>query len=669
MTAKDGQHTASTSKLLSSQADFLLDVARIFKVLVAERLCDELLRDNAYLIAMEACKNAGGKSKVSLECLKVEFRTECGPHLEIRDTEESGGSALKSSTRLFSWVSGKLRRSPAINIHNSKSQSRTEVKSSPSSLQSHTESSVSFASHLEISQSPTVPFLTDRTNKAISNSSVDSASVSSTGTGQGAASMNLVLSSVDIQPNPVPIPPVQGEEERNGSIHPGPQTEDSSRNIDSSVSTGQSSAEQPSCSELKQLQSTADPVSNQLVTSKTGLQEESQEMSALVEKGSSEEEKTSPPSVSPKTSVEESHPETKPSEPPRNPTPAPTTEQEGEMENKFFSFVILHAQEDTDHAIRVQKTLEQLGAGEGATFSVDFEIPGKSPLTCIQDAVNNSAFTLILLTTNFNSHWAQYKTNSVLMDSIERRHKYNTVIPFLPRRHGLPRESIPYALKCLIPMEEKSFLPKKVKTTFNQKTIEKQRALWSQEQKIKQQKEKEEQLKDQNKNDELLLSAICNVQQQQCMALQYMQMLQGIIPPQQLPGDPNLQAQYPPHLNQMPPGYPHCPLPFQPAFNAAGLPFPGGMMANLTAQFSQQQFYPFPLNRQQQAQDQNVGSNPGAPQPCPHPNIIQIHHASNIQIGNQARMSVSAASERDTDEEDEDEEAVQESTDQRELPG
>ncbi|MBN3279925.1 TCAM1 protein, partial [Polyodon spathula] len=393
MTAKDGQHTASRSKLLSSQADFLLDVARIFKVLVAERLCDESLRDNVYLIMMEAWKNAGGKSKVSLEHLKVESRTECGSHLEIRDTEENGGSVLKSSTGFFSWVSDMLRRSPAINIHNSKSQSRTEVKSSPSSLRSLTESSVSLASYLEISQSPT-------------------------------------------------------------------------------------------------------------------------------------------------TSVEESHPETKPSEPPRNPTPASTTEQEGEMENKFFSFVILHAWEDTNHAFRVQETLEQLGSGEGATFSVDFKIPGKSPLTCIQDAVNNSAFTLILLTTNFNSHWAQYKTNSVLMDSIERHHKYNTIIPFLPRSHGLPRESIPYALKCLIAMEEnKSFFPKKVKKTFNQKLIENQKALWSQEQKIKQQKEKEEQLKDQNKNDELLQSAICNVQQQQCMALQYMQML---------PGDPNLQAQYPP---------------------------------------------------------------------------------------------------------------------------
>ncbi|KAK1152556.1 TIR domain-containing adapter molecule 1 [Acipenser oxyrinchus oxyrinchus] len=663
MTAKDGQHTASTSKLLSGQADFLVDVARIFKVLVAERLCDESLRDNAYLIAMEACKNAGGKSKVSLEHLKVESRTECGPHLELTDAEESGGAAMKSSAGLFSWVSGMLRRSPAVNIHNSKSQSRTEVKSSPSSLQSLTEFSVSFASHLEISQSPTVPFLTDGTNKALSNSSVDSASVSSTGTGQGAASTNLVLSSVDIQPNPVPMLPVQGEEERNRSIHPGAQTKDSSRNIDSSVSTGQSSAEQPSCSEVKQVQCTADPVSDQLVTSKTGLQEESQELSALPEKVSSEEEKTSPPSIPPKTSVEESHPETKPSEPPRNPTPAPTTEQEGETENKFFSFVILHAREDTDNAIRVQDTLEQLGAGEGATFSTDFEIPGKSPLTCIQDAVNNSAFTIILLTTNFNSHWAQYKTNSVLMDSIQRRHKYNTVIPFLPRRHCLPRESIPFALRCLIAMEEnKSLFPKKVKKTFNQKMIENQRALWSQEQKIKQQKEKEEQLKDQNKNCELLQSAIVNVQlqqYQQYMALQYTQMLQGITPPQQLPGGPN--PQYPPHLNQMPPGHPHCPLPGQPAFNPAGLPFPGVMIPNFAAQFPLQQSFPFPTNLQQQAQDQNVGSNPGAPQPCPPPNIIQIHHASNIQIGNQAQMSVSAASEEDEDEEDEDE-AVPEST-------
>uniref|UniRef100_A0A8C6TTI6 TIR domain-containing protein n=1 Tax=Neogobius melanostomus TaxID=47308 RepID=A0A8C6TTI6_9GOBI len=212
----------------------------------------------------------------------------------------------------------------------------------------------------------------------------------------------------------------------------------------------------------------------------------------LATPGSSITRSQSDPSIKPSFNLHGQRLEFKfpnqPTEPTSKPSPeesfeaAPQEEPEQE-EVKFYSFVILHAQQD------------DIIKGDGATFSNEFEVPGKYTISCIEDAINNSAFTFLLLTTNFNS-FLEMKTNSALINSIQNPAKRDTVIPLLPQSNAMPKEEFPMVLKTLISlMESNKHFEKKIQQVLNPKRIKCQREEWMKEQKVKMLKERQEKLK------------------------------------------------------------------------------------------------------------------------------------------------------------------------------
>lgn len=160
---------------------------------------------------------------------------------------------------------------------------------------------------------------------------------------------------------------------------------------------------------------------------------------------------------------------------------------EEEEEETFYAFVILHAAEDADMADSMKEKLETVIGGEveGATFS-DFAIPGKSAIKCLEDAINNSAFTFLLLTRNFNTRMLDLKTNTALINSINKEHKYNSVIPLLPLENCMPRQDIPMVLQTMVALEERKNFERKIKKALSAVKIEKQRRIWTEEKARKQ---------------------------------------------------------------------------------------------------------------------------------------------------------------------------------------
>ncbi|NXH84598.1 TCAM1 protein, partial [Edolisoma coerulescens] len=153
---------------------------------------------------------------------------------------------------------------------------------------------------------------------------------------------------------------------------------------------------------------------------------------------------------------------------------------------KFFTFVVLHASEDEIVAQRVKNLLESMGVSNGATLSEDFFIAGRSHMSCFQEAMENSAFMILLLTKNFPCNLCLFQTDTALMQSILDPSKQHSVIPFLPKVNALERSQIPTMLSVLVTLNESSPLfSRNVHKTFNPKKIREKKALWEQLQRRK----------------------------------------------------------------------------------------------------------------------------------------------------------------------------------------
>ncbi|KAM9369196.1 TIR domain-containing adapter molecule 1 [Phaethornis superciliosus] len=156
--------------------------------------------------------------------------------------------------------------------------------------------------------------------------------------------------------------------------------------------------------------------------------------------------------------------------------PMPTSEPGGGM---FFSFVVLHASEDEMVACRVKNLLENMGIPNGATLCEDFLIAGHSHMTCFQNAIENSAFIILLLTKNFPCDLCMFQTNTVLMESIQNPSKRYSVIPFLPKENPLEPSQIPRMLGGLVHLDENSLgFSRKVQKTFTTSRINERKARW-----------------------------------------------------------------------------------------------------------------------------------------------------------------------------------------------
>ncbi|NWX33316.1 TCAM1 protein, partial [Notiomystis cincta] len=153
---------------------------------------------------------------------------------------------------------------------------------------------------------------------------------------------------------------------------------------------------------------------------------------------------------------------------------------------QFFSFVVLHASEDEIVAQRVKNLLESLGVPNGATLSEDFFIAGRSHMICFQEAMENSAFMILLLTKNFPCNLCLFQTDTALMQSILDPSKQDSVIPFLPKANALEHSRIPAMLSVLVTLKESSPLfPRNVHKTFTPRKIREKKALWDQLQRRK----------------------------------------------------------------------------------------------------------------------------------------------------------------------------------------
>ncbi|NXU48383.1 TCAM1 protein, partial [Turnix velox] len=163
---------------------------------------------------------------------------------------------------------------------------------------------------------------------------------------------------------------------------------------------------------------------------------------------------------------------------PAHPPPLHPVEAEPDI-GKFFTFVVLHAGEDEIVAHRVKNLLEKMGVPDGATLAGDFLIAGRSHLTCFQDALENSAFIILLLTKNFLCNLCMFQANTALMESIEKSSKQDSVIPFIPKENPLEQDELPTTLCVLTPLDENSCgFSKTVQNTFSPSRISKRKAVW-----------------------------------------------------------------------------------------------------------------------------------------------------------------------------------------------
>ncbi|NXR97153.1 TCAM1 protein, partial [Hypocryptadius cinnamomeus] len=167
--------------------------------------------------------------------------------------------------------------------------------------------------------------------------------------------------------------------------------------------------------------------------------------------------------------------------------PAPPAMDPSEPDGaKFFTFVVLHASEDEIVAHQLKNLLESMGVSNGATLSEDFFIAGRSHMICFQEAMENSAFIILLLTKNFPCNLCLYQTDTALMQSILDPSKQDSVIPFLPKANALECSQIPRMLSALVTLNESSPLfSRNVHKTFNPRKISEKKAMWDQMQRRK----------------------------------------------------------------------------------------------------------------------------------------------------------------------------------------
>ncbi|XP_068427166.1 TIR domain-containing adapter molecule 1 [Clinocottus analis] len=388
-------------------------LARVFKVLSEQKLCDEFLRDLAYKRAVSS-----DGEKLEYDRLAEEARDVCGPQFAEWTRSSSGVQPAPQHDPLSGLDEGIQTLKVTLSQHPSES-----AYSLPSPLQV-TPSMPSYPTHLEISVPPTALLKDDKVTLETS------------------AESNL-KSKPEL---------LVSEREEQGAVGP--------------------RSSQPPPSDAKQHSKTDE---------------------ACAAEGSQSDGLLTPNQPTEPTSALHSTLAALPTGPPAKEM------QDGkdaeEEEAKFYAFVILHALEDEDMADGMREKIEAVIRSDGATFSVDFAIPGKSILSCVEDAINNSAFTLLLLTRNFNTRLLEMETDSALINSINNTHKYNTVIPLLPHENCMPRERLPLVLKTINSLEENKRFERRLKKVFTPLAIQKQRSIWNEEQTKKRETERQERRK------------------------------------------------------------------------------------------------------------------------------------------------------------------------------
>ncbi|XP_043576849.1 TIR domain-containing adapter molecule 1 [Chiloscyllium plagiosum] len=604
----------SNEEFSAEDGNVLRDLALMLALLVEENLCNSSMRNQACQAAIKAFKSNNQNHKMDLQELIEEFRWQFGP-MSFEGEENAEVSALKSTEEQIPSMRSTI-------------ECRTNPVTVPSkpATDSLNNSEITIPTHFEISASPTASFISnshrDNLNSPIANSEESTVNLSHSMKRQLNLSSDKSLGEVKVT-NGIRVKCVK------------------QKNVPSACLIEGSS--QTQVNEVRPTECTGERNSSQLVSSKskmsedweTGNEEHTNSISHDPSLGA-----TKLPTGDQSNSTETTSGKFSPS------TPPPPADEEI-FENKFYSFVVLHAREDAEIAENVQLRLESLVKMEGATFSEEFCLPGRSPIKCIEDAINNSAFTILLLTHKFNSRWEEYKTNSVLMHSIRNEHKYNTVIPLLPKKSRMCKNDIPFALTAINSLDENSrHFERHVKKTFTWNVLERHKKSWLQEQERKQIEEKTAQAQKDYQSALKTLSANWNYVQICSQLAQSYHHFQATHPPHPGPAAVNGHAQ--PVLH--PPPYPN--LPVFPGFNIPLSSLPN--QPNFNPQHAMYQIMQPPFQFINPSNNQNVNVSSSTQQQGQGTNIIQIQHAKNVQIGDSNQMTITDLTEscESTDDED-----------------
>ena len=494
-------------------------VARVYHLLAEEKLCPAPMREEAYRAALRAFSS---RDDLQLGELQEEARDRCGWDV----LEDLGGVQTRRSSSDLGCLPPSSA-SPARTRSDPRPIEHLSGWSRACSLRS-TGSPASLASNLEISQSPTMALLSVHHNPHGLSKLCDhpQASVVPEPAPLGCQEPEEMSwpPSVEAAGSPVrPSSPVPGLPEVTtdacpASPHDLPEVPEISSHYP------------VECTDMPAApKSLPSPSKNAcLVTDQTPVQlseEDTAYLSAQPRPPTSSMPQTSPsfpsPSMSPFPSplmspfpspptAPKAHPtspkahstppkahSTPPKAPPTVWNPEPSPAELESSEQKFYNFVVLHASADEHIALRVRERLEALGVRDGATFCEDFQVPGRGELHCLQDALDHSAFIILLLTSNFDCRLSQHQTNQSLMRSLTRHGWQDCVIPFLPLESSLAQlsPSTSSLLTGLVWLDEHSkIFARKVTNTFKPQMLRARKAKWRKDQDARALREQSQQL-------------------------------------------------------------------------------------------------------------------------------------------------------------------------------
>ncbi|NXC73592.1 TCAM1 protein, partial [Anhinga anhinga] len=493
-------------------ADAMVLLAEIYSVLVKEKLCSREAVDKACQAATKACNASKETQGDVLNSIPSEDQEKHGSAISMGPGDKFQTLRSDESVRFLQTASPNyvVRSSPVQIGGNSD-------LSGPQTLRSS--GSPSFPSHFEISVSPTVAFQTQPSShmRVPQPSRLCEGSASGAGQPDGdRASHGLQETSWASRPNshprqdtgaqvpqpekvlqvspchpPLPIPETQLP--TLGAVNQPVESSDVSSTVAAESyapkeNTDKKQAEKQLSTGLPDSRATVNtgPAHTSMEDSCVPAGIPSNSVSASISTGSlppptySSPSTLPPPLQGPHSNLSYPpplHSSPSPAWPPlQTVQPVPTSEPDG---GKFFTFVVLHASEDEVVAHRVKDRLENMGVPNGATLCEDFFIAGRSHLTCFQDAMENSAFIILLLTKNFPCDLCMFQTNTALMESILKPSKRDSVIPFVPKENPLERSQIPSTLGGLMPLDENSpGFSRTVQNTFTTSRINERKATW-----------------------------------------------------------------------------------------------------------------------------------------------------------------------------------------------
>ncbi|XP_012863134.1 TIR domain-containing adapter molecule 1 [Echinops telfairi] len=539
-------------------------VARLYHLLAEEKLCPVSLPEAAYRVALQAFS-----TDARLPELQAEAQQRCG-----WDVADLGGFRPLCSDR----VGLLLPSAPPSGTRSLPRPIRDSWNWSLAGPLRSTGSPASLASNLEISQSPTMALLTQPTSTPGPSklSHQPAASLGGESVPMGRQEPEQVSWPPSVQTDPPqelpdsPAPQVPVADPGPGLPHPSAPPEPRAH---CPVECSEVSEAPPSPPTPAQSLSPptpeppGDPSQDGTLLSGPGGDTASQKTRLK----SPPPPAPQTPSPSPSSSLPSATPESTSSSllPPGVASPE-------EEEEKFYGFVVLHARADEAVALRVRQKLEALGVPDGATFCEDFQVPGCSELSCLQDAIDRCAFTVLLLTQNFDCRLSLHQVTQALMSSFGRQGWQDSVVPFQPLETPRLTSDVSRLLSGLVPLDEHSQLfDRKVKGTFKKQRLQARRARWEKERQARAFRERRQHLEAERQQAADVHAAYSALVQTQLAWQVQMEQLQAAF------GGVSLHAQVPlgaqvPFGGQVPlgvpPTWPACPGPRPPQWPAGTRP-------------------------------------------------------------------------------------------------